>query len=569
MHDLVIRSGTVVDGSGGPRFSADVAIDGGLISAVGPKLGEAKREIDASGLLVTPGWVDVHTHYDGQVTWDPYLSSSCWHGVTTVVMGNCGVGFAPVRPGQEEALITIMEGVEDIPGSALSEGIAWNWEGFPEYLNALSAIPLAMDVATQVPHAAVRAYVMGDRGARNEVATAEDLREMSNLVHEAVDAGALGFSTSRIDGHRSADGSVVPGSFVASEEMLAFSSALQQAGGGVLEIASDIQFGLPIDWTDDEEFDWIERAGNTPGVTASMIVVQSQTEPTKWRSILARIEKARAGGADIVAQVAPRAIGLFFSWESTFHPFMGRPSFDEVAGLPSRERLTRLKDPELRRRILAETSDKTAFENFPKPSYATMFRLQDPNGELNYEPHPDNSVESLAKRTGKAPDAIVYDIMMENEGLGFVWDAFLNYTDRNLDHVYELLQNDACMVSLSDAGAHCGSICDVSAPTFLLTFWARDRSRGPRLSVEAVVAMQARDRGLIAPGMKADLNLIDHDALQLLPPEMVYDLPAGGRRLIQKATGYRATVVSGVVTFENGEATGELPGRLVRGSRDN
>lgn len=573
MFDLVIRNGTVVDGTGAARQMADVAIDGNTIVAVGHDVGRGHREIDARGLLVTPGWVDVHTHFDGQVTWDPYLSPSCWHGVTTVVMGNCGVGFAPVRPGYQERLINIMEGVEDIPGSALAEGIQWSWESFPEYLSAIAKRALVMDVAAQVPHAALRAYVMEERGERNLDAEPHDIEKMSLLVREAVQAGAVGVSTSRIQAHRAADGSVVPGSFVAAAEMLALADAVQAGGGGVFEIASDIEFQMPANWSDAAEFAWIAEIGKRVGVTATLALVQNRTEPKKWRSILESIEGARAQGASVVAQVAPRPVGLFLGWESSVHIFRNRPAYEEIASLPLAARVERLKDPKVKAAILSQRPSKATFEGLPELTFATMFRLEADDGTLDYEPSPEKSVLALAGRIGRDPSEIVYDIMMENDGTGYVWDAFVNYTDFNLDHVYDLLCSEASMVSLSDAGAHCGAICDVSMPTFLLTFWTRDRTRGPRFTVEQVVAMQARrtaevygfkDRGVIAPGMRADINLIDYEKLRLLPPKLVYDLPASGRRYIQRAEGYRATIAGGVVTFEDGESTGALPGRLLR-----
>jgi N-acyl-D-aspartate/D-glutamate deacylase len=414
---------------------------------------------------------------------------------------------------------------------------------------------------------------MEERGERNLDADPHDIEQMSLLVRQAVEAGAVGFSTSRIQAHRAADGSVVPGSFVAAAEMLALADAVQAGGGGVFEIASDIEFQMPADWSDAAEFAWIAEIGKKAGVTATLALVQNRTEPEKWRSILKSIEGARAQGSSIVAQVAPRPVGLFIGWESSVHIFRNRAAYEEIASLPLASRVERLKDPKVKAAILSQRASKATFEGLPELTFATMFRLETDHGTLDYEPSPEKSIQALAARTGRDPSEIVYEIMMENDGTGYVWDAFVNYTDFNLDHVYDLLCSEASMVSLSDAGAHCGAICDVSMPTFLLTFWTRDRTRGPRFTVEQVVAMQARrtaevygfkDRGVIAPGKRADINLIDYEKLRLLPPKLVYDLPASGRRYIQQAEGYRATIVGGVVTFEDGESTGALPGQLLR-----
>ena len=567
MHDLVIRGGLLVDGTGVPARQADVAIDDGVITAVGAITGKGRREIDAGGLVVTPGWVDIHTHYDGQVTWDPYLSPSCWHGVTTVVMGNCGVGFAPARPERRDWLITLMEGVEDIPGSALAEGIEWTWETFPEYLDSLDAKARVLDVAAQVPHGSVRAYVMGERGARNEPATPDDIAQMSRIVGEGMAAGALGFSTSRTMLHRSKDGEPVPGTFANADEMIGIGRAMGRAGHGVFELASDMTIA-------EDEFAWMKAMSAETGVPVTYALLQSPMQPQKWRDMLRLTEQARDEGARISAQIACRPTGMVLGWQSTVHPFITRPSYRAIAALPFAERLQRLADPEVRARILAEQPPKTtAFADLLMSGFERMFRLE--QGEnLDYEPRAEDSIAALAARTGQAPDAIVYDMLMEREGRGYIYLPLLNYAEFNFDHILEMMNHPATVLSLSDGGAHCGVICDASFPTYMLTYWVRDRSRGGRLPLEQVVAMQTRDtaklyglndRGVVAPGMKADLNLIDLDALRILPPEMVFDLPAEGRRLIQRAEGYRATIVSGVVTFEDGVATGEMPGRLVRG----
>jgi N-acyl-D-amino-acid deacylase len=567
MHDLVIRGGSLIDGTGSPARLADVAIDNGLVVEVGGVEGKGRREIDARGLLVTPGWVDIHTHYDGQVTWDPYLSPSCWHGVTTVVMGNCGVGFAPARPDRHEWLITLMEGVEDIPGSALAEGIKWNWETFPEYMDSIDAQARVLDVAAQVPHGSVRAYVMGERGARNEAATPEDIAEISRIVGEGISAGALGFSTSRTMLHRSKDGEPVPGTFAGADELLGVGRAMGKAGHGVFELASDMTIA-------EDEFAWMKQLSAETGVPVTFGLLQSPMQPEKWRDMLRLTEEAREEGAHVTAQIACRPTGMVLGWQSTVHPFITRPSYRALAHLPFAERVKQLADPGVRAAILSEQPAKTnPLSDMLMHGFDRMFRLE--NGEaLDYEPRAEDSVAALAERTGQKPDVIVYDMLMEREGRGYIYLPLLNYARFNFDHILEMMQHPATILSLSDGGAHCGVICDASFPTYMLTYWARDRSRGGRMPLERVIAMQTHDtaklyglndRGVIAPGMKADVNVIDLEKLRILAPEMVFDLPAEGRRLIQKAEGYRATIVSGSVTFENGVATGEMPGRLVRG----
>lgn len=567
MHDLVIRNGRVVDGAETAAFTADIAVDGGKITAVGKIDQPGRREIDATGLVVTPGWVDIHTHYDGQVTWDPYLAPSSWHGVTTVVMGNCGVGFAPVRPDRHEWLIELMEGVEDIPGAALSEGITWTWESFPEYLDSLDGQPRVLDVATQVPHGAVRAYVMGERGARNEPATAEDIAEMSRIVGEGVAAGALGFSTSRTMLHLAKDGEPVPGTFAAEDELLGIGRAMGAAGHGVFEMASDM---APAE----DEFAWMKAMSAETGVPVTYGLLQSPTKADNWKRMLALTEEARAEGAQITAQIACRPTGMVLGWQSTVHPFIGRESYRKLAALPFAERIVHLRDPDVRARILSEPSKPMgAIGMILTQGFDRMFRLEH-DGGLDYEPRAEDSIAALAAATGRQPDAIVYDMLMEKDGAGYIYLPLLNYAEFNFDHIHEMMNHPNTVLSLSDGGAHCGVICDASFPTYMLTHWTRDRARGPRLSLEKVVSMQTRDtarlyglhdRGVIAPGMKADFNLIDYDKLAIMAPEMAFDLPAQGRRLIQRAQGYAATIVSGVVTFEAGEATGEMPGKLIRG----
>ena len=567
MHDLVIRGGTLVDGTGAARRAADIAVDGGLISMVGVVAGTGRREIDASGLIVTPGWVDIHTHYDGQATWDAYLSPSCWHGVTTVVMGNCGVGFAPARPDRHAWLISLMEGVEDIHGAALAEGIKWNWETFPEYLDALEGTPRVLDIATQAPHGSVRAYVMGDRGARNEAATPGDIAAMGSIVREAIEAGALGFSTSRTMLHRAKDGEPVPGTFAGADELIGIGKAMREGGRGVFEIASDM---TPAE----DEFAWMKALSADTGLPVTFGLLQSPMQPQKWRDMLRLTEQAREEGAKIVAQIACRPTGMVLGWQSTVHPFSMRKAYRAIAHLPFAERIERLRQADVRAAILDEIPPAMpGIGAILAHGFDRMFRLEQ-DGRLDYEPRAEDSIAALAHRTGARPDAIVYDMLMENEGRGYIYLPLLNYAQFNFDHILEMMNHPATVLSLSDGGAHCGVICDASFPTYMLSYWARDRVRGERLSLEKVVSMQTRDtaalygladRGLIAPGMKADLNLIDLAELEILAPEMVFDLPAKGRRLIQRARGYRATIVSGVVTFENGQATGGMPGKLIRG----
>ena len=572
LHDLVIRNGTVVDGTGAPRRVGDVAIDGQTIVAVGNVPGQGRREIDAAGHLVTPGWVDIHTHYDGQVSWDPFLSPSCWHGVTTIVMGNCGVGFAPVKPDFHDRLINIMEGVEDIPGTALTEGITWEWETFPEYLTALERKSYAIDVAAQVPHSAIRTYVMGERGGANEAATPGEITEMSRLVREALDAGAFGFTTSRITAHRTADGDVVPGTQVGLDEMEGFGEALQQAGHGVFEVVSDMNFdAIPGSLSTEEDIAWMADLSRRRGTKFTYLLFQNPGNTGKWRETMALTTSAQQSGASITPQVSARPTGIIMGWQSSFHMFMGRPSYDALAGLPFDQQVVQLKDPAVRAAILAEASDKIPFEGTTL-RYEMMFRLERENGFLDYEPKLEDSVQEIAKRANVHEDAVLFDMMMENDGHGYIYVVLVNYGEYNLDFIHELLRNPAVMVAGSDAGAHCGAICDAAMPTFMLSYWTRDRA-GAKLTIEEAVAKQTRataslygleDRGVLAPGMKADVNIIDYDRLGSSRPNMVADLPAGGKRLLQTATGYRATIVSGVVTFENGEATGDLPGRLLR-----
>jgi N-acyl-D-aspartate/D-glutamate deacylase len=564
MHDLVIRGGTLVDGAGAPARPGDVAIDGERITAVGTA-GPGRRELDAKGLLVTPGWVDIHTHYDGQVMWDPYLTPSCWHGVTTVVMGNCGVGFAPARPDRHQWLIGLMEGVEDIPGATLAEGMRFTWESFPEYLDALETAPRALDVAAQVTHGAVRAYVMGDRGARNEPATPADIAAMAAIVREGIAAGAVGFSTSRTVLHRAVDGEPVPGTYAAENEVLGIGRVLGELGRGVFELASDLR-------PEEVELGWMARLAAESGRPVTFACLQNDFDPDQWRRLLAAGAQAAARGSRLVPQIAARPTSLLFGLESSAHPFIGYAAYREVAHLPLGERVRALRDPVRRRRILEERVEFTnPITAFIASAFHKLFPLGDPP---DYEPAPERSVAAVAAREGRRPEEVAYDLLLEQDGHALLYFPFLNYSNGDFEPIREMLEHPAAVIGLGDGGAHCGLICDAGTPTYLLAHWVRDRRRGARLPLEFAVRRQTAetaalydlgDRGILAPGLLADVNVIDLDALALRPPAMVFDLPASGRRLIQKATGYRATVKRGAVIFEDGEPTGALPGRLVRG----
>jgi N-acyl-D-amino-acid deacylase len=546
-------------------------VDGGRISAVGSLGGEgARRTIDADGLVVMPGVVDMHTHYDGQVTWDPYLTPSAWHGVTTVVMGNCGVGFAPVRPGSEPWLVQLMEGVEDIPGTALTEGITWGWETFPEYLDAIERLPRTVDIGTQVPHGAVRAYVMGERGAHNEAATAEDIAAMAALVREGIEAGALGFSTSRTIVHRAIDGEPVPGTFAAEDELFGIGRVLASLGRGVFELAPAGAMGEDLA-APEREVAWMRRLSAEIRRPVSFALLQVNNAPDLWREILRLALEANAEGADLRPQVGGRALNILLGFQ-TFHPFRDRPSYAAIANLPLAERITHLRKDEVRRAILAERDpDNPLLAMIGGGGTARMFPLGEPP---NYEPTPDMSVAATAVREGRGEEETLYDLMLRHDGRELVLFTLGGYSHGSLDDMREMLLHPNATLGLSDGGAHCGAICDASAPTFMLSHWARDRADG--LPIELVVQKMTRDtarlyglddRGVVAPGYKADLNLVDLERLNCRLPEMVFDLPGGARRLIQRADGWKATICAGEVTLEDGEHTDARPGRLIRGAQ--
>lgn len=570
-YDLVIRNGTIVDGTGGKQFNGDIAVSDGLIVKVGEVEGSAAEEIDATGLIVTPGFVDIHTHYDGQATWDQEMAPSSWHGVTTVVMGNCGVGFAPAAPDRHEWLIGLMEGVEDIPGTALAEGMKWDWETFPEYLDALEKLPRTVDVGTHVPHGAVRAYVLGDREQPGAVPTDDDIARMAEIVEDGVRAGALGFSTSRTVLHRSIDGEVVPGTTATKEELIEIGRAMGRAGHGVFEMASDMR----REW---DEFGWMGAMSRETGLPCTYAALQSIAKEMPLEEQIACMRAENDNGANIVAQIALRGNGIVMAWQGTVHPFRLRPSWQAIADLPWEEQKARLLDPAFKARLLAEANDFSEVN----PDIAglvmvvccgwTMQFEMDP--DFDYEPQADASIQTRAAAAGVSPEEYAYDLLCRDEAKGFIYLPLLNYADGNLDFLEALQVADDTVNSLSDGGAHCGTICDAASPTFMLQHWVRDRKRGGRISLEHAIKRQCRDtarlygledRGVIAPGYLADLNLIDLNRLKLGKPWLAFDLPAGGKRLLQKADGYVATIKNGRVTFRRGEWTGEAPGGLIRG----
>jgi len=569
MHDLVIRGGNVVDGSGAPARIADVAVENGLIVAVGDEVGPGTREVDASGLLVTPGFVDVHTHYDAQATWDPFLTPSSWHGVTTAVAGNCGVGFAPAAPDRHDWLIEMMEGVEDIPGAALTEGIQWAWESFPEYLDALDNRQFVLDIGTQVPHGAVRGYVMGDRGAANEPATDDDIQAMAELVAQGLSAGALGFSTSRTSLHRSKSGELVPGTMVDAAELLGIADAMNEVGHGVFQFAPEHTI-LP-----EQEWPWMRELAERSGRTVCVNMNQTDQAPDLWREVLAKLDEDRANGLPIFAQVHGRTVGLLMCLEGSYHPLMFHPAYQEIAALPLEQRCEALRSGPVRDRLLTQIPDDGGlFEGAVLDSMNRIWAVAD--GDIDYEPVADDSLAAVAARTGTSAIELAIDQLLTADGHGMLSTPFFNYSYGDLSYTYETHMHPSTRMGLADAGAHVRVICDGGVPTFMLTHWTRDRTRGPKMPLEHVIHRQTRqtaelygleDRGLLSPGLRADINVIDYDALTFGEPRMAWDLPGGAPRLVQKASGYRHTFVAGVETVTDDEFTGELPGRLIRGPR--
>jgi N-acyl-D-aspartate/D-glutamate deacylase len=571
MHDIVIRGGTIIDGTGNTAFTGDVAITDGRIAAVGGKQGPARREIDAAGLMVTPGWVDVHTHYDGQAMWDPLLAPSCWHGVTTVMFGNCGVGFAPVKKHHRDALMDLMEGVEEIPNPVLAAGLTWEWESFPDFMDALERRQRAVDICAQAAHLPLRVYVMGDRAIAREPATPDDVAEMRALTIEALRAGAFGFTTSRTDSHKTPDGDMVPSRDADADELVGIGSALGAVGAGA--------FGMNSDFDDEDyELAWMTRLAKETNRPVWFLLTDRYEDPQRWRRLMKATHEARAQGLSLTAQIAGRPIGVMMGIGTALNPFTVRPSYKEIETLPLAEQRTRLRDPEMRRRILAETPSAAEvaklaqFRQLVTTRWDKFFTMGNPP---DYEPGPEKSVAAIAAREGRSPDEVAYDYITGAEGQ-YLYFPVVNYTVGDHEPIREMLGDPACLLGLSDGGAHCTSIVDAGLPSFMLAHWGRDRSRGPRLPLEHLVKRQTSetadffgltDRGRLAPGLRADVNLIDFDRLRLHKPELVHDMPANGRRFVQRVEGYEATLVAGEPIFERGEATGAMPGKLVRAGR--
>jgi N-acyl-D-aspartate/D-glutamate deacylase len=562
---LVIRNGTIVDGSGGDPYEADLAVTDGKISSIGGNIPKGAEEIDARGKLVTPGFVDLHTHYDAQVTWSDRLSPSSWNGATTVLFGNCGVGFAPCHEDQHEMLINLMEGVEDIPEVVLNEGLPWNWHSFPDFLDAIAQRRYDADVAAQVPHAALRVYVMGERGANREPATEQDRQHMARLTAEGLRAGALGFSTSRTLNHRSADGKHIPTLRAEEAELTAIAHAMREAGTGWMQIVSDFE-------DQDDEISLFRRLARESTRPVTISLLQSDARPNGWRELMAQIDEANGEGLRITAQVRSRPTSVLLGLELSQNPFMGRPSYKRIAHLPFAERLAHLRNPEFRAKILAE-----AFEGSRRAKrverWDRMYPLGDPP---DYEPKAENSIAARAAREGRSPEEVVYDLLIERDGKAILYLPVTNYAGGNLDVVREMIAAPNTLLGLGDGGAHVGIMCDATATSYTLTHWTRDRGRGSlfpvswgikRLTSDNAAAVGLNDRGLLQVSKKADINVLDYDNMRLRSPEIVYDLPAGGKRLVQRTDGFDATIVSGAIVYRHGEATGALPGRLIRGVR--
>ncbi|MBT5495627.1 MAG: amidohydrolase family protein [Alphaproteobacteria bacterium] len=571
MHDTVIRGGTIVDGNGDAPYTGDIAIEGGRIVEVGGKAGPGTREIDADGLLVAPGWVDVHTHYEGQATWDPILAPSSWHGVTTTVFGNCGVGFAPVKPEHHRELIDLMEAIEEIPGTALEEGVTYDWESFPEFLDALERQPRTIDVGAQLGHLPLRVYVMGERAINLEPATAEDIAAMKALTVEALAAGAFGFTTSLTNSHKTLSGGFVPSRYSEVDEMMGIGSALAGFDHGA--------FGINTEFENEEaEMAWLTDLARQTGRPVWFLITQNISDPTRWQRLISGIHKARAAGAPLSGQVACRPVGVLLGVGATLTPFSANAAFQELRSLSAEDRLARMRDPAVRERILKAEMSEAAMDRL-SPSRVRAItrwdRMYTFGPDADYEPSEERCVVNIAAKSNRTVEEVAYDYIIE--GLDrFLYCPVTNYVAGDLSDVREMLLDPATLSGLSDGGAHCGSVVDASMPTYLLTHWARDRSRGPGLPLETVVKAQTaetadfygfKDRGRLAPGLRADVNVIDHAGLRIHPPHLVNDLPAGGKRLVQGVDGYAATMVAGETVFERGEHTGALPGKLVRAGR--
>jgi N-acyl-D-amino-acid deacylase len=568
MHDTVIRGGTIVDGTGKPSFTGDVAIDGDRIADVGGKAGPGRREIKADGMLVTPGWVDVHTHYDGQATWDQELAPSSWHGVTTILFGNCGVGFAPVRREHHASLIGLMEAVEEIPGITLAEGLKWDWESFPQYLDALARMPRAIDVAAQVPHHPLRVYVMGERAINREKATGEDIEAMRRMTREALEAGAFGFTTSRTNSHKTPTGEMVPGRYSEVQELLGIGSALKGLKHGAFGINSDFEI-------ETDELAWMTKLGQDTGRPVWFLLTDRPTDPVRWQRLMEGVRTARSQGAFVTAQIAGRPVGVMLGVDTALNPFSIRPSYQALLKLPAAQRLARLQDPAVRAEILNDEPSAelvrrlSQFRQQITTRWDRMFVMGDPP---DYEPEASSSIAAMAQRSNHSPAEVAYDYLAGGPDR-FLFFPIVGYNEDNHDIIRTMLTSPETVLGLSDGGAHCSSISDASLPSWMLTHWGRDRKRGPGLPLELIVKRQTSetadffgfaDRGRLAPGLKADVNVIDFERLRLHVPEIRYDLPAGGRRLVQRVDGYIATFVSGTPVFEHGQYTGATPGRLVR-----
>jgi N-acyl-D-aspartate/D-glutamate deacylase len=563
-YDIVIRGGMIYDGGGGEPYQADVAIDGGKIGGVGTVSGKGREEIDATGQIVTPGFIDLHTHYDAQVTWANEITPSSWNGVTTAMIGNCGVGFAPCKPDQRDMLIKLMEGVEDIPEVVLTKGLPWNWETFEDYMDSLDGRHYDMDIVTQVPHSAVRTFVMGKRGAEREPATAEDRRQMAALAAAGVRSGALGFSTSRTINHRTLAGEHIPTLDADEAELGEIADALGEAGVGWMQVISDFD-------EREEEMALLRRVAERSKRPMSITILQRDSKPEEWRQIMSDIVEAQKAGVGIKGQVLTRPTGVLLGFEISQNPFLGKASWKEIEALPFAEKMERLRDPEFRKKLIAEPADSEDVFTTRVMRWDRIFKLGDPP---NYEPRAEDSVAAVAAVEGREPAEVAYDWLLENDGKAILYRPLSNYTYGNLDTVRDMMTHDHTLVGLGDGGAHVGILTDASAITYMLTHWTRDRKRGEkvplawaikRLTGDNAEVIGLHDRGFIREGMKADINVIDYDRLKVHAPTVAYDLPSGGRRLMQKTDGYVATIVTGRIVSRDGKATGELPGRLVRG----
>ena len=571
MHDTVIRGATIVDGTGKPGFTGDVALDGDKIAQVGGKAGPGKREINADGLMVTPGWVDAHTHYDGQATWDSQLAPSSWHGVTTILFGNCGVGFAPVKKRDHSALIGLMESIEEIPGVVLDEGLKWNWETFPEYLDALEQRQRTIDIGAQIAHHPLRVYVMGDRAINREPANADDIAEMRDAVRAGLKAGAFGFTTSRTNSHKTPTGEMVPSRYSEVDELVGIGMAFKDLGYGAYGVNSDFEHEA-------EELQWMTKVSKETGRPVWFLLTDRPNDPERWQRLMSGVHSARKQGAMVTAQIAGRPVGVMLGVDTNLNPFSIRPSWQDLLKLPPEQRLTRMQDPAFRAKLLGEEHSPellkrlSQFRQYITTSWDRMFPMGSPP---NYEPHPDESIGAMSKRSNRTPEEIAYDYLAGGADK-FLYFPIVGYNGGNHEVIRAMLSDETTILGLSDGGAHCSSIVDASVPSWMLIHWGRDRSRGPKFSVENLVKRQTsetarffglNDRGVLAAGMKADLNVFNFDGLRLHAPEVAYDLPKGGRRLLQRVDGYHHTFVSGTETWQNGEHTGALPGRLVRAGR--